>query len=164
LQQGVEKVRGFWGKALLDALRRDGRACNGGGLRPIGVGGTGIAGGTAEHQVGEGTACEFALALDEACFACEGVGFMFEYLLEGVFDLCCKVGSVAHCVWSVPSSGAVLKLMLMGVPTEMTTQTDWGEEGRRGVRKIASTAWFRAILQGHGNRAHSQGHGNRAPT
>jgi DNA modification methylase len=36
-------------KALLDGLRRDGRACNGGGLRPIGVSGTGIAGGTAEH-------------------------------------------------------------------------------------------------------------------
>ena len=37
------------GEALLDALRGDGRACNGGSLRPIGVSGTGIAGGAAEH-------------------------------------------------------------------------------------------------------------------
>jgi hypothetical protein len=85
LQQGVEKVRGFWGKALLDGLRREGRACNGSGLCPISVGGTGIAGGTAEYQVGEGTACEFALALDEACCACAGVGFMIRVLVGGRF-------------------------------------------------------------------------------
>jgi hypothetical protein len=36
------------------------------------------------------------LALDEACFACEGVGVLFENLSEGVLDWCCKVGSVAH--------------------------------------------------------------------
>jgi hypothetical protein len=66
-------------------LRGDGRACNGGGLRPIGVGGTGIAGGAAEHQAGEGTACEFALALDEACFSCAGVGFMIRVLVGGRF-------------------------------------------------------------------------------
>ena len=93
--------------------------------------GPGIAGSAEDHQLGEGGACEFALALDEACFACEGVGFVFKQLSEGVLDVRCQVGSVAHCVWSVPSSGAVLKLMPMGVPTEMTTQTDWGEEWRR---------------------------------
>ena len=79
-------MRGFWGEALLDALRGEGRACDGGGLRPIGVGGTGIAGSAAEHQVGEGTACELALALDEACFLCEGVGVVFKDLSEGVLD------------------------------------------------------------------------------
>jgi len=56
--------------------------------------------------VGKGTACEFALAFDEACFACEGVGFVFKQLSEGVLDLCCQVGSAARRVWSVPSSGA----------------------------------------------------------
>jgi hypothetical protein len=111
LQQGVEKVRGFWGKALLDGLRCEGRACNGSGLCPISVGGAGIAGSAEDHHWGEGTACAFALALDEACFSCEGVGFVFEDLSEGVLDLCCQVGSVAHGVWSVPLLW--LKLMPM---------------------------------------------------
>ena len=84
-----------------------------GGLCPIGVGGAGIAGSAEDHHLGEGAACEFALALDEACFACEGVGVVFEDLSESVLDVRCKVGCVAHSAWSVPYSGGVLKLMPM---------------------------------------------------
>jgi len=113
LQQRIEKVRRFGGEALLDALRGEGCCCNGGGLRPIGVGGTGIAGGAEDHHVGEGAAWEFALALDEACFACEGVGVVFEDLSGRVLDLRREIGCVAHSAWSVPYSGGVLKLMPM---------------------------------------------------
>ena len=48
---------------------------------------------------------EFALALDEACFACEGVGVVFKDLLERVLDLRCEMGDVFHSALSVPSSG-----------------------------------------------------------
>ena len=53
------------------------------------------------------------LALDEACFACAGVGVVFKDLSESVLDVCCKVGCVAHSALSVPYSGGVLKLMPM---------------------------------------------------
>ena len=56
----------------------------------------------------------FALALDEACFACEGVGVVLEDLLERVFDLRCEMGDVLHSALSVPSVWAALKLMPMG--------------------------------------------------
>ena len=84
-----------------------------GDLCPIGVGGAGIAGSVEAHPLGEGTACEFALALDEACFSCEGVGVVLEGLSEGVLDWCCQVGSAAHRVWSVPSSGAKIDANVM---------------------------------------------------
>jgi hypothetical protein len=67
--------------------------------------------------LGEGAACEFALALDEACFACEGVGVVLEDLLERVFDLRCEMGDVFHSALSVPSVWAALKLMPMGRKT-----------------------------------------------
>ena len=105
LPQRVEQVRGFWGEALVDALRGEGCSCDGGGLCPIGVGGTGIAGSTEDHHSGEGAACEFALALDEAGFACAGVGVVLEDLSERVLDVRCEVGCVVHSAWSVPCSG-----------------------------------------------------------
>ena len=108
-------MRGVWGEALLDGLRREGRACNGSGLCPIGGGGTGIAGSTFAQRMGFGAACAFALALEEACFSCEGVGVVLEDLLERVLDVRCKVGCVAHRALSVPYSGGVLKLMPMPV-------------------------------------------------
>ena len=115
LEQSVQEVGGLGGEALLDALRRDKCTCQCRCLCPVGVGGAGIAGSAEDNQLGEGGACEFALALDEACFLCEGVGVVFENLLEGVLDLYRETGCVAHSVSSVPFSGAVLKLMPMGL-------------------------------------------------
>ena len=74
---------------------------------------------------------EFALALDEACFAREGVGVVFKDLLERILDLRCKVGSVAHSAWSVPYSGGVLKLMSVG-RTAVRPYTPLPLRGERG--------------------------------
>ena len=112
--RAYRKWAAWGGEALLDGLWREGRACAGCCVRPVCVGGAGIAGGAEDHHLGEGAACEFALALDEACFACEGVGVVLEDLLERVLDLRCEMGDVFHGALSVPSVWAALKLMPMG--------------------------------------------------
>ncbi len=136
LQQRVEQVRGFWGGALVDALRGEGRACACGGLCPIGVGGAGIAGSAEDHPLGEGAACEFAL--DGACFAREGVGVVFEDLSERVLDVRREIGCVAHSAWSVPYSGGVLKLMPMGAHRRAPLLPAFNGEGCQPAQRVGA--------------------------
>jgi hypothetical protein len=174
LEQGVQEVGGLGGEALLDALWREGRACACCCVRPVCVSGTGIAGGAEDHHLGEGAACEFALALDEACFACAGVGVVLEDLLERVFDLRCEMGDVFNSALSVPSVWAALKLMPMG-RTAVRPYTPLPQAGeglgvrakkRNNPRKansdsvpspVPSTEWGQLTPRTRGNSATARG-------